>query len=587
AVPSAAADKVVFQFGIPAAERARLRVVLFDRTFLLRAMTHAFREDKFEWAQVAPGGVWVSPLLSHHPLHLYRLVIKLIDGKHFDLLLVMGSDLRKKKEVRDTILWLTVLSGHAFGPPALPRVGAWRKDLGAVAIAYVNDPTAWDHIRELSRQQDVCDGMAKRWAWRKLFVRAMATFFRAWEHSGYRIVPGAVAPANVAVPDADFSEATSILSLAGWRSYEGPLAFAALFLRNFYRQTEALCPQSRDALQVDWIFDACIEALGPSASEAFFDALQTALSAAEHTTESEVLRNALTVYRAALATHPYVPMPVLCSVHRFLEWEGVNPTATHEAREEAVIQMIHLYRLNRFHEAFRYYVYQHTYFARAGAGVDEMFNRLVARRLGKPGARRGQLEELSELQNLMTDPHDRDVFSHMVFPQARRAQRLDILRVGATEDKRILVRSIIRDAAGTRYEVRKPIAPVEIGHLHRLILETDYPKRITAHDLHLVITDPEERIVGGLCYRWEESNVVYLDWIVVSTALINQGLGGNLVEDFCVRMEAQGARCVKTNFFLGRLWSKHGFKVNQRWGGLVRFLGGEADSDADSTGGAR
>jgi hypothetical protein len=83
------------------------------------------------------------------------------------------------------------LSGHAFGPPTLPRVGAWRKDLGAVAITYVNDLTAWDRIRELSRQQDVRDGMAKRWAWRKLFVRAMAAFFRAWEHSGYRIVPGA------------------------------------------------------------------------------------------------------------------------------------------------------------------------------------------------------------------------------------------------------------------------------------------------------------------------------------------------------------------------------------------------------------
>ena len=44
-------------------------------------------------------------------------------------------------------------------------------------------------------------------------------------------------------------------------------------------------------------------------------------------------------------------------------------------------------------------------------------------------------------------------------------------------------------------------------------------------------------------------------------------------------MAAQGARCVKTNFFLGRLFSKHGFQVNQRWGGLVRFLGPTDGSD--------
>ena len=273
---------------------------------------------------------------------------------------------------------------------------------------------------------------------------------------------------------------------------------------------------------------------------------------------------------------------MLCAVHRFLEWERVNPTASHEAREEAVIQMIHLYRLERFHEAFRYYVYRHTYFARAGAEVGEVFGRLIARRLGMPGARQRQLEELSELQNLMTDRSDREVFSQMVFPHARRSQQLEIFQVGETEEKRVLVRSIIRDAAGTPYEVREPITPVEIGHLYRLILETDYPKRITAQDRHLVFADRDERIVGGLCYRWQESNVAYVDGIVVSAALQNQGLGGGLLEDFCVRMAAQGARCVKTNFFLGQLFSKHGFQVNQRWGGLVRFLvGPEIEPDAD------
>jgi len=45
-------------------------------------------------------------------------------------------------------------------------------------------------------------------------------------------------------------------------------------------------------------------------------------------------------------------------------------------------------------------------------------------------------------------------------------------------------------------------------------------------------------------------------------------------------MAAQGARCVKTNFFLGRLFSKHGFQVNQRWGGLVRFLGSAPEGEA-------
>jgi hypothetical protein len=39
-----------------------------------------------------------------------------------------------------------------------------------------------------------------------------------------------------------------------------------------------------------------------------------------------------------------------------------------------------------------------------------------------------------------------------------------------------------------------------------------------------------------------------------------------------VRMGAQGARLVRTNFFLGALFRKHGFDVSQRWGGLVRYV---------------
>lgn len=572
--------KVVFDFGIGPRQREWLRTVLFDRTFMPRALARAFGEDGFAWSRVAADGVWVSTVLSHPRLHLYRLGINLLDGRHFDLLLVTGDQLRKKKAVGETVLWLTALSDQAFGPPALPRFGAWRRDLGAIAITYVNDLTAWERIRALSREADVPDDGAKQWAWQKLFVRAMAAFFRAWEQSGYRIVPGALTPANVAVPEADFHEGTMILSLAGWRAYEGPAAFVSRLYRNFYRQTEAFHPHSREMLHASWIFDACVEAVGPATSTQFLDALAQELAAAPETTDTRALTRTLAAYRAGLETHPYVPLPVQCAIQRFADWERVNPTASPEAREEAVMQMIHLYRLERFHDALRYHVYQHTYFAQAGAQVDDVFDRLVARRLGKAAMRHGQLEELSELQNLMVDAHDRDVFSRMVFPQAQKAQQIEILEVGRLEDRRVLVRSIIGDTAGTPYEVREPITPVEVGQLYRLILEADYPKRISAEDRHLVIADQEERIVGGLFYRWQESRVVYVDGIVVAAGLRHQGLGGRLLEDFCVRMAAQGARCVKTNFFLGQLFSKHGFQVNQRWGGLVRFL------DLDTPGGS-
>jgi hypothetical protein len=400
----------------------------------------------------------------------------------------------------------------------------------------------------------------------------MTAFFLAWEHSGRRILPGPVTPTNVAVPDADFHEGATILSLAGWRPYDGPMPIVALLRRNFYELTEAHYPQTRDTLQLAWIFDACLEALGPDAAMRFLEEVAQALPGLAEVDERDTLSAALGAYRAALQERPYVPLPALCAIHRFLEWERVNPTASPEAREEAVIQMLHLYRLARFHEGLRYHVYQHTYFARSGDAIREAFDHVVLRALRKPGPHRGHFEDLSELQRLIADPVDRDVFSRMVFPHARKAQKLELIEVGQTDHRRVLVRSEVRDVAGHPYVVREPVTPVEIGQLYRLILETDYPMHITEHDRHLVIADAEERVVGGLRYRWQEADAVYVDGIVVAAALVNRGLGGRLLEDYCVRMAAQGARCVKTNYFLGQLFTKHGFQVNQRWGGLVRFL---------------
>lgn len=60
--------------------------------------------------------------------------------------------------------------------------------------------------------------------------------------------------------------------------------------------------------------------------------------------------------------------------------------------------------------------------------------------------------------------------------------------------------------------------------------------------------------------------------MVVTGSLVHRGLGGRLLEDFAVRMSAEGACLLQTNFFLGGLFTKHGFRVSERWGGLVREI---------------
>ena len=557
-------SRIVFEYGIAAEERASVERMLFDATFLRHSIASAFGDEAFDWDHVADEAVWVSPMLSHKQLRLYRVGINMVDGRHFDLLLVSGAFLRRRA-VRDTILWLSALSGHAFGAPLLPRFGAWRRDLGAITVAYVSDLTAWDRVREMSSQFDAARGVPSSRRFRKIYVRAIAAFFAAWEQSGERIVPGALTLSNVALPGADFHERAQILSLTGWRPYDGPGSLVRPIVRNFYRLAEAHYPALREILDIDWIFEAVIEALGNERADAFFDGLAA----------SGLLAEPLAEFRAKLADEPHVPLAVAAAIDRFHEWERMNPAASPDAREEAVVQMAELYRLHRFPEAFRYELYRRTWFARSGEAVDAAFERLIRRRLQDRKALTGHLDELSRLQGLLHDPGDRAVFSRMVFPQSRRSQKLELQSIGRADEKRVIVRSEIVDDAERRYAVREPVTASEVGHLYRLFAETDYPIAIAEHDRQFVVADAEDRIVGGLCYRWIEGGVVYVDGVVLARTLVHRGLGGRLLEDFAVRMAAEHARILQTNFFLGGLFTKHGFSVDERWGGLVRRVKSE------------
>mgnify|MGYP000694692271 CR=1 FL=1 len=46
------------------------------------------------------------------------------------------------------LCWLMAISEHPFGPRTLPRLGCSRPDLGLLSVAFVNNLTVWERIRE-------------------------------------------------------------------------------------------------------------------------------------------------------------------------------------------------------------------------------------------------------------------------------------------------------------------------------------------------------------------------------------------------------------------------------------------------------
>lgn len=569
--PSVWSSKIVFDEDISSLEIVRLKKVLIGTTFLKQSVLLAFDVDSFELDQISSEGIWISRIQSQHQNYIYRVSINTTSGKHFDLLMILREDFRKTS-VQETKYWMISIAGHPYGLPVLPRFGCYRPELAAMSLAYLNELTVWEKIREISSERYLDTSFPKPHSLQKLFIRAMATFFTGWCNSGYRIVSGAVTPDSIVVPEPDYNEAATILSLTGWQPYINTISLIRPLIQNFYRKTVAHYPWCGKFLNYSWILDACIEGLGMDRAVKFMTALQRDLI---HEPDLEDRRDFLKIVNSYLTELPnryFVRVSLQNAIDRFLEWEQVNPHATPSAREEIISELYRLYRIDRFPEIAHYYLYRHTYFTKSNAHVQEVFDCLLNRMFHNSNIPATQMVELTDLQATLTDTIDRNVFSRLVFPRALRPQQLELLTIGDNERKQVIVRSQIMDKYGESYIVREPIEPAEIGQLFRLFIRENFPGTISEQDHYFIATDSQDRIVGGTSYKIQSKEVVHLEGVVVSTPLKGKGLGSALLEDFCIRMASLGIKVVKTHFFLREFCTSRGFKVDKRWGGLVRFL---------------
>ncbi len=564
--------RIIYETGMSQVEIDKLSQFFTDTLFLKESVLLAFGEHDFDLSYVPKSGIWVSRLMSFFDYRHYRVSINTKQGKHYDLHMVVSKEMQPEPKY-ESLYWLAAISGYPYGQKVLPSLGCSRLALGIRTTKYLGDLTVWDKIREYSEIDNFTAGNIRKNALKKIFIKAFTIFYRAWHNSGYKIIPGSIAPNNVVVPNMDFRETASIMTLSGIKDFDSTISLVTPMVRNFYCKTWAHYPWVKKQLKIRWIFDAVYEAFKPDQAVKFFKDLKHDMEENPVIYEDDQnLLDDLNTYLSKMSKSYYLPMALLNAVDRYLEWEKITPTASYGAKEQTIFELIELYKLQKYPDIVRYYLFRETYFAKSSKQVKEVFDNLLRRMAKNVRVQPMQLIELSDLQNLMIDSEDKSIFSKMVFPKIRHEQKLDILKVKAAKKDQIIVRSLLTDKEGKTYNFREPLEPSEVAQLYQLFYQVNYPKTISKMDKHFVVTDDNDRVIGGLCYKLLEDNVVLLDGSAITTSLQGKGIGSAMVEDFFTRMASKGIKVVKAHFLLGNYYLKHNFKVDKKWGALVRYL---------------
>lgn len=563
--------KIVFDNEILPKEQKFVISVLSDSQFLLQSIFLIYDEINMKLSDIPENGIWIS----HNPVYpgykYYRMVINTKSGKHFDISLAVEKDLMNRKNA-EKLFRSIALSGYPYGAPVMAKFGCINPKNGAFSTKYIGELTAWERIRTLA---DLPAGIEEQRpnAWRKLFIRSMSTFFRAWNNCDREIIPGYLSPSNVLVSENDFSYASKILSISGWKKLN---KFSELFTElyhNFYSRVHSHYPGSSDKLKAGWLFHALCEAFGNSKGQAMTEQLIEELENKRKRSELEnKILNFARKYMEGFKGKVYFPLAMFNAIDRFSDWAEKNPLASSKAKDQTVSELIELYDLRKYPDMVRFKFYSETYFKGISDKIDQKFEQLLQGMSNDPDALSIQFTELSELQEELVKTTDKDVFTKLVFPDIYEKYKIDFLKQDEGSKETLIVKTHIKDKKGYEYIMRPPIHAEEVGTLYKLFYKENYPKQISQMDKHYIVTDAYDRVMGGLCYKYVDDHVVLLDGMAVTSSLHNRGIGSAMMKNFFTLMKAESVKTIKAHFLFGNYYLKHQFRVDQKWGALVKNL---------------
>ena len=564
-------EKVVFQDTIPNDEKKRIEKIFYRSTFLKEAFMLIFNQPQFDLKNVNSNGIFISTISASAGKYLYRVSVNTKNYKHFDFVILIKPDITRK-EVLETIYLMIKISSASDGVSVLPKFGNFRSKLGVVSFEFVNDLSVWERIRMLNSSHSFIGKKNYEFELKLIFIRGMSAYFKVLRNSDYKVMPGNFSPSNSVVPEPHFKKGYLIFSIAGWYYYKSFDEFILRLYNNFYIQTYAHYPSSKGIVKISWLFDSCLEALG---REEGLIKLNDILKNFARKKSDEIKRHIvieLEQYFKEYNDYPYIDSYILSAIKNYSDWIEENPSPAKEAKEIFVSNLYALYRIDKYPEIYKYIFYSKTYFADSSREIWLLFSKLINSLFKYPEEPASNRIELAELQEEMKDEIDKKILNNLIYPSINK--NFELMTEEDSEEKEIVLKTKITDAFGFNYTIRKPISAFEIANLHKIFILDNYPIKIDPNLKYLIITDDEdeEAVVGGLCYKIQYMNVAQLEGIDIAKPYRKKDLSRKLLEDFYKRLHTDGIKTLITYFYLNTFFEKFGFKIDNRWGGLVKTI---------------
>tara|TARA_Y100001970_G_C13859666_1_gene663471 strand:- start:141 stop:725 length:585 start_codon:yes stop_codon:yes gene_type:complete len=182
-------------------------------------------------------------------------------------------------------------------------------------------------------------------------------------------------------------------------------------------------------------------------------------------------------------------------------------------------------------------------------------------------------DRISKIEfDLSLNEEEKFFLARMLFPHVDTADYVELVTTTHGEKARINLVSQTECTDGKLYRIRPPFVPKEIAKFHNIITESALSATFTSTHEFLLAFNSRNRLTGGLYWKNMGKNRIHLEWVVIRKKYQKIELSKRIMSDFFKRMKHAKIQFITVGFYAQEFFSKHGFKIEKQYGGMVKHL---------------
>ena len=272
----------------------------------------------------------------------------------------------------------------------------------------------------------------------------------------------------------------------------------------------------------------------------------------------------------------FYPRKLYFAISRFHRWKTLSENDNPEANAGMLGELFETYRLDQVEKILpdtRVRFFNDTVFSESNADLREGMLQIIERLLREELTQENYIEALTTLRR-QYELSDWDEFflARLTHPYLRPHDSASYVEL--EEDGKWKTEIVVNcyDSEGEEYVIRGPVNPKEVAKLYQLFMQTDLPVQFRPEHRFLIAVNERGVVIGGLFYYFKSRDSVLMEKIAVKSAFRRKGVSARVIQELFSRLRNIGVNRVSTGFYRPEFFYKFGFKIENKYEGLVKDL---------------